>query len=207
MATAPRTAPEITPRGIDPRVKRTRQLIKQAFFDLMREKSYPDISIQDIAERATVNRGTFYAHFADKSALLDTVIREEFRQAVEQRLPAQLPWGKATLRVLVETAMGFFKALDEHCSPAHGMDPLIERAAQEELAGLLVEWLRRAPATGARWKVPIETVALVVSWAIFGSAAQWGQGRTAISQERMTSDVVTVIAEGLARLAPRALPE
>ncbi len=51
----------------DPRVKRTRQLLLQAFMALLEEKQHIySISVQDIAERATVNRATFYAHFEDK---------------------------------------------------------------------------------------------------------------------------------------------
>src|SRR5215475_8743962 len=67
------------PKTIDPRVKRTRQLLQQAFFEVMREKGFAAMTVQDITERATVNRGTFYAHFTDKYALLDAIIREQFQ--------------------------------------------------------------------------------------------------------------------------------
>jgi AcrR family transcriptional regulator len=51
----------------DPRVKRTRQLLLQAFTAVLAEKrSIPSITIRDITQRATVNRATFYAHFEDK---------------------------------------------------------------------------------------------------------------------------------------------
>ncbi len=64
-------------KGVDPRVKRTRKLLQQAFLELFQEKGFAAISIQDITERATVNRATFYAHFQDKYALLDSIIREQ----------------------------------------------------------------------------------------------------------------------------------
>ena len=55
----------------DPRVQRTRQLLLEAFMALVQEKhTIHSISIQEIATRATVNRATFYAHFADKYALM-----------------------------------------------------------------------------------------------------------------------------------------
>jgi len=60
----------------DPRVKRTRQLLQQALMDLLREKGFQAITVQDIAERATLNRATFYAHFTDKYDLIDNVMRE-----------------------------------------------------------------------------------------------------------------------------------
>src|SRR6266849_3955451 len=74
-------------KGVDPRVKRTRQLLQQAFLELFREKSFASITVQDIAERATVNRATFYAHFEDKYALLDSMIREQFQQVAASKLP------------------------------------------------------------------------------------------------------------------------
>src|SRR6266487_1020083 len=74
-------------KSVDPRVKRTRKLLQQAFLELFQEKGFASISIQDITERATVNRATFYAHFSDKYALLDSIIREQFQHSVAERLP------------------------------------------------------------------------------------------------------------------------
>lgn len=58
----------------DPRVIRTRNLIQDAFRSLAKEKKIEAITIKDIAERATVNRATFYAHFEDKNALLEYMV-------------------------------------------------------------------------------------------------------------------------------------
>ncbi len=55
----------------DPRVLRTQQLLLQAFSDLFSEKGFHAMTVQDITERARVNRGTFYTHFEDKYAILD----------------------------------------------------------------------------------------------------------------------------------------
>jgi AcrR family transcriptional regulator len=49
----------------DPRVKRTRGLIVRSFNELVAEKGHTGLTVQEIAERATINRATFYAHFAD----------------------------------------------------------------------------------------------------------------------------------------------
>ena len=65
-------------KRVDPRVKRTRKLLEKAFMELMVEKGFQSITIQDVTERATVNRATFYAHFEDKFDLLDSYIREQF---------------------------------------------------------------------------------------------------------------------------------
>src|ERR1700682_4751024 len=84
-------------KRVDPRVKRTRQLIQQAFMELFAEKGLASISIQDITDHATVNRATFYAHFPDKYALLDSIVRELFQQALAQHLPVASVWNVQSL--------------------------------------------------------------------------------------------------------------
>ncbi|NUU59858.1 TetR/AcrR family transcriptional regulator [Paenibacillus agri] len=49
----------------DPRVLRTRQLIRNAFIDLLQEIDLEKITVNRIAERATINRVTFYLHYRD----------------------------------------------------------------------------------------------------------------------------------------------
>jgi AcrR family transcriptional regulator len=58
----------------DRRSKRTRQLIGDALVELMLEKSFADITVQDILDRANVGRSTFYAHYTDKDSLLSSEI-------------------------------------------------------------------------------------------------------------------------------------
>lgn len=54
----------------DRRTRRTRQLLRDAFVALLKEKRYEDVSVQDIIERADVARSTFYVHYVDKEDLL-----------------------------------------------------------------------------------------------------------------------------------------
>jgi AcrR family transcriptional regulator len=53
----------------DRRVNRTRNLLKQAFMELLDEKDYDSISVLDVVERANVGRATFYLHFTGKDDL------------------------------------------------------------------------------------------------------------------------------------------
>ncbi len=47
----------------DRRFKKVKKEIRRAFIDLVLEKGYPKLTISDIAERADINRMTFYAHY------------------------------------------------------------------------------------------------------------------------------------------------
>ncbi len=53
----------------DRRSQRTRQLLSRALVDVMLEKRYTEITVQDIIDRANVGRSTFYAHYLDKDDL------------------------------------------------------------------------------------------------------------------------------------------
>lgn len=55
----------------DLRVQRTRKLLQEALFELTLEKGFAAVTVRDIAERAMVNRSTFYRHYLDKHDLLD----------------------------------------------------------------------------------------------------------------------------------------
>ncbi|QJD85606.1 TetR/AcrR family transcriptional regulator [Cohnella herbarum] len=55
----------------DPRILRTRQLIRDAFIDLLEETDLEKITVNRITERATINRVTFYLHYQDIPDMLE----------------------------------------------------------------------------------------------------------------------------------------
>ncbi len=183
----------------DPRVKRTRQLLLQAFIALLEEKqNIHSISVQDIAERATVNRATFYAHFEDKYALLECWMREKFHRALESQLPASSTLQLSTLRLLILAVFDFLALFRQYLKPAdRQFEPLFEIALQQELYEILLTWLKHVSSEVPVGKETGETTALVISWAIFGPAAQWSRGSRTISAEEMTHHVLRVVTAGL----------
>jgi len=60
----------MTEKKPDRRKERTFQMLSGAMLELLKERDYPNITIQDIADRANVSRATFYLHFKDKDELL-----------------------------------------------------------------------------------------------------------------------------------------
>ncbi|PFN98061.1 TetR family transcriptional regulator [Bacillus sp. AFS076308] len=61
---------------VDPRILRTRQLIKDALIDLLQEMEINKITVNRIAERATINRVTFYLHYDDIQDMLEKMAQE-----------------------------------------------------------------------------------------------------------------------------------
>src|ERR1700730_8157212 len=70
---------------VDPRIRRTRQLLHNALGKLLKEKDFEKISVQDIADAATVNRVTFYDPFPDKFALLECIVGSCFNEWLAKR--------------------------------------------------------------------------------------------------------------------------
>lgn len=66
---------------MDRRQVKTRQAVYKAFVELLNEKSFYSITIQDILDRADIGRSTFYAHFKTKNDLLDVLCGEIFDHA------------------------------------------------------------------------------------------------------------------------------
>lgn len=57
----------------DRRITRSKRALRAALIELMEERGFDGFSVNDLCERADLNRGTFYNHFHDKEALLATL--------------------------------------------------------------------------------------------------------------------------------------
>ncbi|MGN1317570.1 MAG: TetR/AcrR family transcriptional regulator [Lachnospirales bacterium] len=63
-------------KDTDLRVIKSKKNIKKAFLELMTEKKYQQITVKDIAQRALINRKTFYFHYETKEALYNEIAKE-----------------------------------------------------------------------------------------------------------------------------------
>ncbi|MCB0939408.1 MAG: TetR/AcrR family transcriptional regulator [Mycobacterium sp.] len=81
----------------DPRVKRSRDSIRVALLSLLMEgRSYPDITVSELASRAKVTRKTMYAHFASVDDVVRQSAEEMFRDVLDEmdHQAFQLPIGR-----------------------------------------------------------------------------------------------------------------
>jgi AcrR family transcriptional regulator len=69
----------------DPRILRSRRMLMDSLAKLLMKKEFYDISVQEIADEATLNRATFYLHYPDKDALLQAMTESRFRDLIERR--------------------------------------------------------------------------------------------------------------------------
>jgi AcrR family transcriptional regulator len=76
---------------MDRRVRKTRQAILEAFVELLTEKGFEHMTMNQIADRADVNRGTVYLHYMDKYDLLDQCIETHLAQLLGDCLSGGAP--------------------------------------------------------------------------------------------------------------------
>ncbi|RXZ81739.1 TetR/AcrR family transcriptional regulator [Paenibacillaceae bacterium] len=97
-----------TDTKIDRRIIRTKEAINKAFLKLFSEKEFEQITINDIAERANVNRGTIYLHYSDKYDLLDKCIEEHLRRLITFCSANELNRGITTLGSDLKPVFDYF---------------------------------------------------------------------------------------------------
>ena len=76
-----------TKEHIDPRVIRTRQLLRDALIALILEQGFEALTVKDITDRATLNKATFYLHYKDTDDLLiqsTAELQEELIETIGQ---------------------------------------------------------------------------------------------------------------------------
>lgn len=171
-----------------PRAARTTLVIQDALQALLEEKPFSNISVQDIAERAKINRATFYAHFSDKYALLEDMIHEPYRESLSDYDPNAAP----SIEALIETiATKTFADVGERqkCVVDKEFDPQLEHALQDTLYDFLL------PAVGA-------DNALVLSATIVGAAMQWRATGANEPAQDVTQRLATLLSEGIRLLEP-----
>jgi AcrR family transcriptional regulator len=133
----------------DPRVLRTRHLLLQAFADLYSEKGFHAMTVQDITDRARVNRGTFYSHFEDKSAILEGWLREQFQQRVASPVLSSGPWSLSTFRLLIQRVVEWFTQFHQSTRSAErSLIPLVVTTLQEALFELLWQGFKSVAGSG-----------------------------------------------------------
>ncbi|WP_165423597.1 TetR/AcrR family transcriptional regulator [Ktedonosporobacter rubrisoli] len=186
----------------DPRVKRTRQLLLQAFITLVEERhNLHSISVQEVAKLATVNRATFYDHFEDKYALLQCWMHQKFHQKLTSQFPASSTLQLSTLHQLIRSVFDVLALFRSYVKPADRQyEPLFESVLQQELYALLLRWLKQVPTEAPLQEEAGETTAQVISWAILGPATQWSRGDQTVAAEEMTRRVLRVVIAGMSPL-------
>lgn len=171
----------------DPRILRSRRMLMEALATLLTRKEFDDISIQEIADEATLNRATFYLHYPDKSALLQAMTAARFRELIARR-GLSFSNCDGALRAI---ALGVCDYLAESTGcPSQLAKMPLERSIIPVVEGMFKEGPRHhemQPGTDP------ELLATTVAWAIFGAARRWYQTPDRIPAEEMAAKIEAMV--------------
>jgi AcrR family transcriptional regulator len=172
----------------DPRILRSRRMLMDSLAKLLIKKAFEDISIQEIADEATLNRATFYLHYPDKNALLQAMTEYRFRDLMERR-GINFSNCNGALRAI---ALGVCDYLVEstgcpsllaRMSLEGSIIPVVEDMFKEGLA-------RHGVAPGA----DAALLATTAAWAVFGAARRWFQTPNHIPADEMAARIETLVS-------------
>lgn len=164
----------------DRRSERTRKLLIDTMFSLLKKHTFENINVNDICAAAAVSRTTFYIHFADKYQLVVDCIGE-FQDRIGQI-----------------TATGDFSDMIEKTISAIDHEKAVfynlftgkeNRELENLLLGFLIEQcaleLREQQQAGVTFSVPADVVALFFGYGIAGLIVRWVTGKLAATKEEI----------------------
>ncbi|MEI9977420.1 MAG: TetR/AcrR family transcriptional regulator [Edaphobacter sp.] len=177
--------------NLDPRIRRTRLLLQQALEKLLETQEFEKISVQDIADAATVNRATFYDHYADKFALLECLVGTRFHELLERRKVRFDGGCGSALKAIVLGVCDYLAGVPGlECERQRQMEPHMESAVIAVVRRMLLVGLEKHPPGGG---VSAEMMATTLSWAIFGAAKEWLRTPNRCSSDEIVETIVGLV--------------
>jgi AcrR family transcriptional regulator len=164
-------------KKLDPRVIRTRTMLRDALVSLIAEKGFDAITVQDIADRATLNRATFYLHYQDKHDLLVNSLHDAIDELVADIGPTE-----ANAQLLIEGPQRPIVRVFQHVARharffqvmlgAEGVPSFIA-GVRDYMAVITLRWLSVVQPDPEKSIVPLEIVANSLSWSLLGVLIWW----------------------------------
>lgn len=158
---------------MDPRIARTRHSLQQALLELARERGLDEIAVGDVAERAGVNRSSFYQHYADKETLLADAL-----DAAAEEAGADLPSLRETPPEPPDVLLVYLRHLDANAAlyrrvlGEHGSVVVVARL-RARLEAIVTDGIARSEGAGIFADLPRDVVAAGVAGSVLGVLSVW----------------------------------
>jgi AcrR family transcriptional regulator len=188
----------LTPTKLDPRVKRTRTAIQEAFEALMRERGYAAVTVHDITSRAEINRATFYAHYQDKSELFQHVVELHFTAMLEVHAAHHGQFRTHDLQALLRAVCIFMSQVypddrEQSCE----MELHVEQQVHQHLKRWFVQaFAEMTPCPNSRI-VSRAIAATLVASGVYETAIQWARMPSPPPLDTYISEVMVFLSAGL----------
>jgi AcrR family transcriptional regulator len=186
----------------DRRVMRTRAALRQALIELIREKGYEALTVEEIARHANLGRATFYLHYHDK----DDLLLEEFSLLAGERVDAlaRVPfadWLPDTEDLTIDASnrpiQPFLMVFQHVADNAELYRILLRNPGSKRLAGrireILIASINQFVQTKAKtdpipilFEIPVDFLAAYFNGALVSSIDWWLENMEQVSVEEMT---------------------
>ncbi len=175
---------------MDVRIARTRRRLQGALFELAQERGIDQVSVSDIADRAGVNRTTFYQHYSDRETLLADamdLITEEANVVLDD-IDVDSPEPPAVLVNFLEHIANYGDLYQQvFTEPGYGV--VLARLRMH-----IRDWVfEAAHAPGVSTEVPLNVVAAGLAGSIIGVMGEWLQGHPRASVQEVAGWIWSLI--------------
>jgi AcrR family transcriptional regulator len=193
---APGITSEAQTQAVDRRVQRTRQLLSDALFQLIIERGYEGIAIQDITDRATIGRTTFYLHYQDKEELLKVSVKalmQELQLDVEPNAEEVCPYSIRCIRIFQHVAQHqqLYQALLKETGPIN-----IGNLMRTYFAELFQRYTLEAQKEDNSSSLRNELIASHAAGSLFGLISWWLDHKSLLPAEKMGAVYFQLMSEG-----------
>ena len=190
---------------VDPRILRTRAALRDALAVLLRDRSFEELTLNDLAAASGLNRATIYKHHADKFALLDAWIADDFRQRMVTVTSSGEWSGVVKLASVVAAACQCLHWIGTLGRPDDRLLRPIAEARIRQLLHKVVEFGLAEKLLTAVGKP--ELAAAMAGAAIYGAAEAWAPAAgTGTGTRALDAYVARVIAGLSGVIVPNAHP-
>ncbi len=186
----------------DLRVQRTNKLIVDAFIHLVEKKGYEQVTVQDIADEAMINRATFYAHYKDKQDLYERIFDLALDSFSEILSSEDIVQGNRIRLKNVETTM---TAIFQHIHDNRQfyltiMDGSAIEVIRQKLGVLLpmryAEIFSSLRITESDIDVPLDFVIEYITSIFVGTLHWWLTAETTMPPNQLAKLVIKLVANG-----------
>ncbi len=190
------------PEKMDRRIQRTKELLINSLMNLIAEKGYESITVQNIIDEANLGRSTFYAHYNDKEHLLLSSMDEVVHSLLEgidslesQKKESGLPVHIISIQPIFSHAQqnsGFRKAI----APASG-NSLIAKSIQKHLSSHILSLLKTFSEKSKSSGVPLEIMANYMAGTLITLLIWWLDNNMPYSPKKMENIFQSLVMPGI----------
>lgn len=180
----------------DLRVQKTKSALFRAFYELLAEKSYESITINELCERAMVRRATFYKHYRDKQDFLLGLVsrfREQFRAMIKAN-GESITLAEYFTKYISNTVdrIVTYPEIVKNILASQMRDPFINVVLQSNFKDA-IDRINEAAALGVRISVSTEVAASMIVGGSSILLIQWFENGMQIPRERLEADIAETI--------------